>query len=970
MRRAFVSHSTTDDSFVGEMESFLRAAGYDEVFNDVSAIHPDEQFWPKIEKGIADAETLVVVITAASNDSEWVKREVEFARGISKKIIPVLIEDCPVPEIFAGRDVIDFRPRTRAERRFEISRIVKYAPTELIGREDETRRLNEAWQRALRAEKCRVHVLTFVALGGEGKTSLVAKWAAELAHQGWPGCEAAFAWSFYEQGTREQVAASSDLFLKEALTFFGDDTDREFAGGSTGAYEKGQRLARIVGRRRSVLILDGLEPLQYSPAAPTPGQLRDQGIAALLKGLAATSQGLCVVTTRYSLPDLRAFWATNAPEVPLPRLSRAAGVHLLQSLGVNGSLLRSIPFDGEQVNEFEKLVEDVQGHALTLNLLGTYLRDAHAGDIRKRDLVKLEEADAEEQGGHAFRVMEAYERELELEGEKGQRALAVLRLLGLFDRPLTPDCLDALLQGPAIHGLTEALVGLIEAQRNVAFKRLENARLLTVNRDAFGSLVSLDAHPLLREYFARRLREQQSVAWRGAHRRLYEHLCATAPKWTRMKNLHKFVWLLKALGILKTVTRYTGHQPTLEDLQPLYQAIVHGCHAGIHGRTCSRVFRDRILRWGEYYSTATLGAYSSDLGALGCFYVEPWTHISDSVSKLNRRPMLGLTGYLLRSVGRLTEAIKPTELSLRYYAKERCFGFKNWGGAALSASFLSDLELVLGDVNKATKFAEDSVTYADLDRAPHLRFMARVIHADCLYHEGNLGKAESLFRQAERIRPKHLMRSVDPNLMMFCDFRIFEWLLAEMEKAAWRIQLGLHPENSRLEALAEVSQRATETLKAAEDNNLHLDAAFDHLILGRSRLYEAVVTSLPLLSDSGLRESVESAMTQLRRYGTHDHLPRAFLTRAWLRFLAEARSGPESAQADLDEAWEIAERGPMKLHMADIHLHRARLFFREAQYPWDSPEADLAAAEKLINECGYHRRDEELADAKAAILSK
>jgi hypothetical protein len=30
--------------------------------------------------------------------------------------------------------------------------------------------------------------------------------------------------------------------------------------------------------------------------------------------------------------------------------------------------------------------------------------------------------------------------------------------------------------------------------------------------------------------------------------------------------------------------------------------------------------------------------------------------------------------------------------------------------------------------------------------------------------------------------------------------------------------------------------------------------------------------------------------------------------------------------------------------------------------------ADLAAAEKLIKDCGYHRRDEELADAKSAIL--
>src|SRR5436305_15172717 len=74
------------------------------------------------------------------------------------------------------------------------------------------------------------------------------------------------------------------------------------------------------------------------------------------------------------------------------------------------------------------------------------------------------------------------------------------------------------------------------------------------------------------------------------------------------------------------------------------------------------------------------------------------------------------------------------------------------------------------------------------------------------------------------------------------------------------------------------------------------------------------------------------------------------------------------ARSDLDEAWEIAERGPMRLHMADIHLYRARLFHGVTPYPWKSPQEDLAAAEKLINECGYHRRDEELADAKRAIL--
>jgi len=117
----------------------------------------------------------------------------------------------------------------------------------------------------------------------------------------------------------------------------------------------------------------------------------------------------------------------------------------------------------------------------------------------------------------------------------------------------------------------------------------------------------------------------------------------------------------------------------------------------------------------------------------------------------------------------------------------------------------------------------------------------------------------------------------------------------------------------------------------------------------------------------------------LRRAGTTHHIPRALLTRAWQRFLTGARTGPESAQSDLDEAWEIAERGPMPLFLADIHLYRARLFGtphptspraaeEQEEYPWESPEHDLREARRLIDKHGYLRRKEELEDAEQAIL--
>jgi hypothetical protein len=108
-------------------------------------------------------------------------------------------------------------------------------------------------------------------------------------------------------------------------------------------------------------------------------------------------------------------------------------------------------------------------------------------------------------------------------------------------------------------------------------------------------------------------------------------------------------------------------------------------------------------------------------------------------------------------------------------------------------------------------------------------------------------------------------------------------------------------------------------------------------------------------------------MSGLRRAGAQHHLPRGLLTRAWLRSLAGPATGPESARSDLDEAWEIAERGPMPLFLADIHLYRARLLCRAKPYPWQSPQHDLAEARRLIFKHGYLRRKEELEDAESAL---
>src|SRR5207248_1702257 len=105
-----------------------------------------------------------------------------------------------------------------------------------------------------------------------------------------------------------------------------------------------------------------------------------------------------------------------------------------------------------------------------------------------------------------------------------------------------------------------------------------------------------------------------------------------------------------------------------------------------------------------------------------------------------------------------------------------------------------------------------------------------------------------------------------------------------------------------LQSCRTVSQRA-QTLKWMEDNPHApvLAIALNHLTLGRAALYEAILSGS---SPAACHSSVADAVAGLRRAGQQIMLPRSLLTRAWLRFLTGAKTGPDSAQADLDEAWE------------------------------------------------------------------
>jgi serine/threonine protein kinase len=451
-------------------------------------------------------------------------------------------------------------PARLAPKKISVARL-PVTGSDVFGRDEDIAFLDRAWASQ------EVNVVTVVAWAGVGKSTLVNHWLRRMAAKRYRSAELVFGWSFYRQGT-SGGSSSADEFLDEALTWFGDPDPRIGT-----AWQKGERLAKLVADHRTLLVLDGLEPLQNPPGAQE-GRLREPSLQALLRELAAFNKGLCLITTRTPVADIADHERTSALRRDLEQLSSDAGAKLLRALGVKGDQA-----------ELRSASEEFRGHCLALTLLGSYLTDAYNGDIRYRSAVSGHLAQDVRQGFHARKVMESYQTWF---GEGAE--LSVLRMLGLFDRPADQRALEALLQPPAIQGLTESLTGLRPMEWRTIVGRLRRARLLA--GEDLHNPGQLDAHPLVREYFGQQFRSQQTDAWQECNRRLFHHYRTLAPQ--RPNNFR--------------------------EMEPLFSAVICGCQAGLFHDALHKVYIPRIQRGDASYAAKVLGARAALLSVLAHFF--------------------------------------------------------------------------------------------------------------------------------------------------------------------------------------------------------------------------------------------------------------------------------------------------------------------------------------------------------------
>jgi hypothetical protein len=106
----FVSYVRSDADFALQLARDMKAAGVAAWIDQID-IPPGDRWDTAIEKALRLSDCVVVVLSRASVESANVLDEVSFALDERKRVVPVLMEKCPVPMRLRRLQFIDFSVR-------------------------------------------------------------------------------------------------------------------------------------------------------------------------------------------------------------------------------------------------------------------------------------------------------------------------------------------------------------------------------------------------------------------------------------------------------------------------------------------------------------------------------------------------------------------------------------------------------------------------------------------------------------------------------------------------------------------------------------------------------------------------------------------------------------------------------------------------------------------------------------------
>ncbi len=963
----FVSYSHRDEKWKDLLKPHLRMleqANRLTIWDD-RKIDAGDTWYDEIKTAMEDAEVAVCLISADYLASDFcVKEEIPYLLERRKNnglvLIPILIRPCAWKAIdwlkaiqMLPRDgksvAVDFKddpdtpftqvaerilsldtgvafrrelgvaieiPRWPQPERVDVDRL-PVTGQELFGRQKELKQLDEAWA----SES--INVISFVAYGGVGKSTLINKWREQMAAENYRGAKRVYAWSFYSQGTGDRVT-SADLFIAEALKWFGDP---EMANSPASPWDKGQRLADLVKEQKTLLLLDGMEPLQ-SYFEFERGKIKDPALAVLVTELAKENPGLCVITTRENVIDLADFPETTQ-QIDFEQISAEAGRAILRVGGVRGT-------DAE----LEEAARDFGLHALALSLLASYIHEIPGHHISNaKDIPDIDVP--EKEGKHPRRVIAAFEKKF---GDSAE--VNVLRILGLFRSPAENEEIAAVRDAPAIPSLTEHLQTISAVKWLQVVSKLR--RLKLIQPESIHRPEALDAHPLVREHFGKQLRQEYPEAWREGNSRLYEYYKSTAK----------------------------GLPDTLEEMAPLFSAVRHGCQAGLH-REAFWEYYNRIQRNGRIgYCSKQLGAFGADLATISGFFDDTsWHQPSEGLSEDMRAFILSQAGFCLRALGRLIEAVQPFQASLKEFITQMV-----WKQAVKQASNLSELYLAIGDIRQALDYMEQANDFADKSEDIIAKLLGATRLAYALHQSGDITKAKDLFRSAEELQKKFFpqFRFLIMNIagFYFCDLLLDQEMYDEVQRRRARQYLEAPEEIGDLLTIAldnlafgraHLIQSQHEPDHAFAESLTHLNQAVNGLrqagiqyhlprgLLARAEYYRATGDIQRAQRD------LDEAFTLATRGGMGLYLADCHLEYARLSLRARrAKQSPNNEGIASSHASSTGQESAVPPLSAKLLAMTDEELKSKAREHWQ-------IAKDSIEKMGYHRRDKEVQELEEQL---
>ena len=110
-KKVFISYSRADSAVVFPLVERLQKAVGDVFWMDLNGIESGDQFVEIIIKAIDNVDVILFMHSTNSLSSEWVKKEILYAQGKKKKIIPILVDGKPLDGWFlfqfGGNDFIN-----------------------------------------------------------------------------------------------------------------------------------------------------------------------------------------------------------------------------------------------------------------------------------------------------------------------------------------------------------------------------------------------------------------------------------------------------------------------------------------------------------------------------------------------------------------------------------------------------------------------------------------------------------------------------------------------------------------------------------------------------------------------------------------------------------------------------------------------------------------------------------------------